>query len=333
MRGRLNILVLIVIVVVLAMFGASGFLLFRGIAEFSSSEKKAGRLFKEIARYHDKSNPFPVPPNVEKKQDNVKKLETWYDQLTGDLRKGEVGAVEGSPSKFMSLLIKIQNVLMAKAEKADIKLAGSDDFPFGFGEYLAESSSLPEKPAVPNLSRELVVVYEVSKALMDAKVTSIDDIRRGDAPVKRRRPRPGPNRPGKQKPGIPKPDEDSVDEEDPENRPLCTRTKFTFVFTCKERALLQVLNAVSEHKMYMEISSVELERTAPDVIEPVKVDKPTSEGGAAVASASPASSLFTGPQARPDARIVSGPGLEAPMRVTLEIHVYRFEREETDEKS
>jgi hypothetical protein len=330
MRGKLNILVLAVMVVVLAMFGTSGFLLFQGIAKFSASEKKARKLLREITRYYEKSNPFPVPPNVERKQENAEKLETWYSQLTDELRKGEVGAVEGSPSKFMSLLTKTRNVLVAKAKKSDIKLAGSDEFAFGFGEYLAEKSNLPDKPAVPDLSRDLVVIYEISKALMEAKATSIEDIRRGDPPAKRKRPKPG-SRP-RPKPGKPKPGE-LTDTEKPEKLSLYTKRKFTFVFTCRERALLQVLNAVSKHKMYMEISSVELKRTAPDVVEPAKVEKLSSEETAAGVSAAPTASLLTGPQARPDARIVSGPGVETPMRVSLEIHVYRFGREATDEKS
>ncbi|MDP6524326.1 MAG: Amuc_1100 family pilus-like protein [Kiritimatiellia bacterium] len=317
MRGKLNILVLIVIVVVLAMFGSSGYLLFRGIAKFSSSEKKAGRLFKEIVRYHDKSNPFPIPPNVGRKRENAEKLETWYNELTDELRKGEVGAVERSPSKFMSLLTKTRDVLMAKAEKSEVTLSGKEDFAFGFSEYLAEGSTLPELPVVPNLSRELVVIYEVCKALIEAKAMSIEAVQRGEPSARRRPTRP---RPGHAQP--------KVDRVKPLEHPLYAKRKFTFVFTCKERTLLQVLNAISQHKIYMEISSVEMMRNAPDVLEAAKPEKTADE-----APTAPVATVLIGPEARPEARVVSGPKIETPMRVTIELHVYRFKGEASDEKS
>jgi len=329
MKGKVNILVLAMAIVAFAMFGASGFLLYRGISKFSASEKKAGRLLKEITRYYNRSKPFPIPPNVEKKQENADKLDEWYEGLTEAFRKGEVSAVERSPSKFIRLLTTTQNALDAKAE--DIARDEHRNrpivkgFSFGFDEYLAEGSMLPKPDIVPDLSRDLVVVYEVCRILMNNNAASIDAIYRGDPPKERRKPRRP--RPGQQQ--KPQPD-DSVAEKREEDQ-LYSMRKFTFEFSCKEHTLLEVLNAISRNRIYMEVSSVELSRSAADIIEPQKPGRDEEESAAE--SDKPDISLLIGPQARHEARMMSGPGVETPMRVSIEIHVYRFRREAADEES
>ena len=57
MRSRLNIIVLISVVVLIGLMGASGFMLFQGISKYNSAEKRASKLFGSLSRYYE-ANPL-----------------------------------------------------------------------------------------------------------------------------------------------------------------------------------------------------------------------------------------------------------------------------------
>jgi hypothetical protein len=259
------------------------------------------------------TKPFPSGRNGAREKENVKNLRAWFVQLVDLARKGQVEPSERSPSNFMSLLSEKRKQLDGMAKAVGTVLPA--DFGFGFDRYFASSGALPAPDDVPRLTQQLVVVDKISTVLFDAKVDQIDSIEReefegaNEAPGENggsRRVRP----------------EDELRMQAAKNAgvmaPGAWSAKFhlTVKVKAREKSLLAVLDRLAAHEMFVVVTSVGTAKTAPDVKE-AAVKKAVAPGGLAVLE--PDDTALSRAQ-----RTVSGPVVEVPMDVTIELDVYRF---------
>ena len=98
------------------------------------------------------------------------------------------------------------------------------------------------------------------------------------------------------------------------DKDLYARMRFGVSFEARQDALLTIMNALAAHDMFAVVSLLKIEKSGDDVNVPAKVgDKAGGMLGADLSEHPPRSQ-----------RLMSGDMLEKPMRVTMEIDVYRF---------
>ena len=93
MKGKVNILVATGLVVLVAMFGCSGYLLFRGIRTYSSAQRKADALYRKLSAHYT-ANPFPSELNVETRTANARRLNEWSESLLAELQHAQQASIE-----------------------------------------------------------------------------------------------------------------------------------------------------------------------------------------------------------------------------------------------
>lgn len=330
MKGKVNIVVAAGVGVLVLMFAGAAVLLGRGFNQFSSAGKKAENQFRNLESFY-RRNPFPSPANVEIATANAEQLHQWYQQLAEKLAKGDLTVSERSPTMFMRRLQDTRNQLLVDAPKQNVAL--KPGFAFGFDRYLSGGeSSLPAPEIVPRLTMQLAVVERICRLLLASRVTSLDAIEREDLEglaqakaatkaagpaTERQQQRPGPG--GQAAP----PAAEAV---------AYTKMAFNIDLMATESALVEALDALARDPVVIVVRTVSFRREWPDVME---VSRPAPGAAAEGAAPAPSPASPPAPAAVPDRqeRMVSGPGIEKPARVRLEIDVYRFSGDEPGEST
>jgi hypothetical protein len=302
--------------------GVSGFLLFRGIREFGREEQALDRAVKTLENYYAR-DPFPSPENEQREQDNIRVLQEWFVGLVGALRRGQAEPTPLTPSNFIRLFSKSSSELNAMAQAH--KTAVPESFAYGFDRYSA-SGVLPAPPDVPRLAQQLAIVDAVGKVLFESGIRELVEVRREEfesaaaggasaAPTVSRFSRFGTTATaeGGQRDWTAKP---TAGELTP--GALYTGLRFGFRFRSGEDAVLKVLNALAAQEMFCVVTYLSVEKEPEDVLaapsKKVDVTTPEAERKLAV------------PPRRQ--RVVSGPAVEKPMNVDMEVVVFRFAGEE-----
>lgn len=340
-----KILISVGVVVILVLVGFAGFLLYRGYREFSMASVKLGQFTSQRRSYYDKE-PFPSAENLQREKENVDVLNGWVDRLLESLRRGQVEPQRVTPSGFRKVFNDTQQALLARARSNGIEVG--EGFAFGFDHYA--TGELPVPTDVPRLTQQLAIIEEICKIFFEEGVGEIVFIERdefeggptdvgapGSPSSSSRRTRPGvrrPSRPGGSPSQTARSDAGILKE-----GALFSQLHFQFGLESKEAPLLAALNRLAAHDMFVVIGSVSFEKTADDVRAAVtekaepKVGRPVAraglldvlngvESGEGAASAQP--EAVPRPFVSRHERVVSGPELEQPMRVNLELDVYRF---------
>lgn len=101
---------------------------------------------------------------------------------------------------------------------------------------------------------------------------------------------------------------------------LLAKLHFIFEFKAKESSVLNILDRLAAHKMFVVVSSLQFEKMGMDV---KKHKKPIDRDREKLTEEA------RGPEEIPSRleRLLSGPALEKPMNVTIEMDVYRFKGE------
>jgi len=321
MKPTKNMLVIAVGVFLCILMGVAAFLLCKGISQFSATGNQFKGMVVSLRRYYN-MDPFPSAENISKEQENVEELERWFDELMRLLRKGQVGPGEKSASKFMSLLSDTKNNLVALGKLRGTALP--EDFAFGFDRYSA-SGVLPAPPDVPRLTQQLIIIEKLCRVFFDEKATEITAIKRdqfddamapgslgteergaGRRPVRyRRRPQEVRTAAIKKAGLIGKGD-------------LFGKLHFAFEFTGKEYSILNVLNRLAAHEMFVVVTSLAFEKRVPDVV----TDDVGDDKGRTHSEKADIAEQQNGSSRRE--RMMCGRELEEPMNVKLELDVYRF---------
>jgi len=318
-----SVIVIALVSVLALVFLVSSFLLFRGISQFSKEEKNLNRSVNTLKNYYAR-NPFPSPDNVERQEENGTELLRWMEGLSGALREGQIEPIQKTPAQFLRLFSQTRDQLKAVAAKTKTSLA--DDFAIGFERYSA-SGSLPAPPDVPRLAQQLVIADQVCRIIFESGATGLSSLRReefesaaaasptsgssaGGRTSRRRRTSPVAAASTSGARGWTVSPSAGV----LGGRDLHARMRFGVSFEAREDALLKIMNALASHDMFAVVTLLKIEKTGDDVTPPPKRDEKAEGELAADPSEFPPRSQ----------RLMSGEMLEKPMRVTMEIDVYRF---------
>jgi len=317
-----NVIVIALISVLALVFLVSGFLLFKGVSQFSKEEKTLNRSVNTLKNYYAR-DPFPSSENVDREEENGRALLGWMKDLSTALREGQIEPIQKTPAQFLRLFSQTRDELKSVAAKTKTTL--EDDFQIGFERYSA--GTLPAPPDVPRLAQQLVIADQICRVIFESGATGLSNLRReefesataaapvagsqgGRAPRRRRSvPVASPVASSGSRPWKVSPRAGVLGDKD-----LHARMRFGVSFEARQDALLTIMNALAAHDMFAVVSLLKLEKTGDDVNAPPKVgDKAGGMLGADLSEHPPRSQ-----------RLMSGDMLEQPMRVTMEIDVYRF---------
>lgn len=315
-----GIAVLFVVVVVPAV------LLYKGVNKFSAARQDLNLSVQGLRSLYNQE-PFPSGENAEKERRNVRAVEQWHARLLDAVSKGQILEEASTPTGFITHFGHVRNELIRLAGQRDRQMVGPD-FAFGFERYA--DGSLPTPPDVGRLMQQLRMIEQIALVLIDSGVKQIERIRRdefetdpggggeetGMDPSARRRPaasrRPS-ARTQERSEGAPSAErKEQIDPYDKQH--------FTVLFKATESSLLELLNRLAGHRMFVVVTGMEFRKAEPDL----RMPQPDTPGADDALGDPP-------PAAKPkedfhprQMRRVSGPEFETPMAVTIDLDVYTF---------
>jgi hypothetical protein len=345
MMGQRNLLFAIGGALALALLGVAAYLLYGGISQFARTETSLQKAKQELELHYNR-DPFPSPSNVSMEQRNVEEQDDWFRGLMTLLRRGQIESQEKSPSIFVGVLGEKTGKLL-KAGKGRIP----EGFAFGFGRYFAKGRELPELPApgdVPRLTEQLLIVESLCKALFAEQAVRLEAIVRqefeggppgggaggGDASAGAGGGGLSPIRPaGGDGVAAPAPAPDAASAGVLAENALFGRYHFVLDLTARESAVLEVLNRLASMDLFVVVTGVWMQRQGEDVRPPPVAAPVAAPGAGGAEEGADGGAAATGAVARASAagvglykrdRLVSGPQIEGPLAVRLELDVYKF---------
>lgn len=320
MKGSKNIIFVVGSAVFALALAVVGVLLTRSMSQLKGTQAELENRLADLKGFYRKPV-FPSPGNVTKEEENMQLLTRLLREILAVASAGQAPSEERTPATFMNLLEEQKNRLTADAAAARTVLPA--DFTFGFDRYFAAGSALPAFDDVPRLSQQLAMVNDLCMILFEEKASELLAIERDEFEAAGGG-RSGPSRrpPGRLcvRSGDALALAGALGEDD-----LFARLHFVLEFKAREKAVMAILNRLARTAV---VVGVTLTKEVPD-IKPVRLPgeeraPADEEAGPVSARLSPAATnLASVPR---QARLVSGAGVEAPMRVALEMDVYRFRR-------
>jgi len=321
------------------LFLGAGFVLYRGVGRFNAARQDLENVQRDLDR-HYKANPFPSTDNVDLERANTKQVDAWFNALMSTLGEGNVTSTERSPSRFKIAVEAASRSLVNASQKSGTELPDEGAFAFGFDRYAGTSGTLPKPQDVPRLMEQLVIVNRLSLLLFRHRIKELGKIERdvfeaaADAPDSgeesgrgrsrdRSRARPS-SRPAStsgsgSQAGI-------LGEGD-----LYAKMHFAFEFRAKESALLGILNALADNKMFITVTSVSLSKKTPELVPEIVESEAGGESIAGMAfGAEPDSKASAEAQRLGPNYPVCGIKMEVPMDIRLELDVYKFREATVD---
>ncbi len=300
----------------------TAFVMFRGLSEANQTKRDRDTSRRTLHGFYQR-NPFPDEANIERERANLETVRTWYERLHSELQQSNIPKAESSPIAFNS---RREAVMADLAARVPVGRGGErvvpPDFGFGFDDY--KTGNLANPADVPRLMRQLRMVELLMRELFDVGVTQVLSVTRerfevtdvttaaqpDDALFAGRGER-GPR--GAQPTAGARPD-GRVDAAVP-----LDRQRFSFTFIAQEAALVDLLNRIAAMDMFAVVTRIEFTKEGEDYRPPPSLEERSAEDEArpGVARMPPNRS----------ARLVSGRGRAAPVRVQMDVEVYSFERE------
>ena len=340
--------------VLLLVFVFAAIMLFRGIRQFGVAEENLATARSQLDGFY-KRKPFPSRENVGTTKSNVELMEGWMRDIVDVAKRKQVEPdATKSPSVFINMLAKVRNSLQSKAKQTGLVI--DPKFGFGFDRYVKGEPATTD--FVPRLIQQLMIVNGICNVLIDEKAKGIEAIEReqfdgvrgtavrasrggrtrtsrGSArssrgaarspasSIMRRASLIAPVTPDAMTGGF---TDDSLD----------SSLKFVFTFSAKQESLLQILNRLARHEMFIVVTSVDIESQEPASVagsagsekKTGRTQAPTllPHGFGVTAADSPKvekKPAFVSTPSRQE-RVVLGGKLEQPVKVRMELEVYRF---------
>lgn len=294
------------------------------LLKFNSSYQQVNRQLQSAQQRLTILNgrdPFPSEENVTMVGTNLAVLRNFFGTLMTSLQKGQPETEKMEPSQFNLLLDQTGRRLFTAAAKA--KVAVPRGFPFGFDRYAA--GTLPDSVDVPRLAVQLEEVGFLCGLLYASKISELSAIERPvfeasarptvavETYVDPRMQRYGGGAPA-QAAAAAKPADDYLDASG-----LFSRQRYTLTFRGRDTAVLDFLNRVASSSRFIVVTRLQMENEAG--VPKVAAALPTAAAPAAP-GAPPA------PPATREQRISAG---REPVKVIVEVEVYRFHSPATGE--
>lgn len=353
--NRSKIILAAVLVVLVAAVGVIGYNVYGKSLKAKKVRKARDNAKVELEKVF-KDDIFPSAENVEALRGNVEKLAAARDEIAARMAECNFNAPTNvSPSAFVDAL---RNVVLKKRDAAPViegKKSVGADFTFGFERYLGTSAAMPRDTDVPRLLEQLMITSSLVDEIYASGITTVKAIRRelfdgaGEAVVEDeessggRRGRRRGNRGGDEEeaaatqqvagPGY------SIDTD------LYRAQHFTLQLVARQNAVVDLLNRIAKLHMgkqefFAIVTDIKLQKSGSDLRLPgggaVGAEKEGRGGrrgsrsaGAEEESETPAAEVAapTISDLPPGQRMMSGPELDSPLDVTIELDVYSFNKE------
>ena len=357
-KSKIGFIAAAVVFVVAA--GVLGFFAWKqlGKASEASAEKEASA--SALDRIYKKEI-FPNAENVKALDSVLEEFGQGREAMTNLLAKSNVNKSapgEISPSAFQSKLSAGIRKFHEIAPLVDGRKSVADSFAFGFDAYYGKDA-MPKEEEVPLLVQQLGITALLVREIYVAQVSQLTKIER-DA-------RDAETLALLKDSGRGRKDSDPEEEEDtrvrkpkkgkkaePERAPLFTSQKMALEFTARQNALIDLLNRLNAtQKPFVVVKSVSAKKTGDDLRKPPAQEAAPAEGESrrgraererparrrpgrrgqdaqpeepAPRAAEPAAPT---PPAElpPEMRVVSGPDIDPPLSVRLELEIFNFGEE------
>lgn len=339
--NRSKIIFAAVSVVFVVLVAVAGFVANGKRAAAEKAKKGRDREFKELeAVFQD--DIFPSATNVTALQTNVRDLEDTRADMESALAAMNVPSPTNiSASVFMRTL---QDLILKKVKTAPVvegKKCVASEFAFGFDRYVGSSSRMPRENEVPRLVQQLLIVSAVVDEMYASGVSQILAIRRerfeagaggdeaqaegrqgGRGRSRRREAQSDSNEDAPSGSSVPSIQTD-----------LYSAQHFSIHCVARQGAVVDLLNRLARLRYFTVVTDVRLRKVGPDVRIPgLAADKPQESAprrgrrteGVVVETEDGGPVLSDLP---PSQRLMSGPDIDPPLDVMIDMYVYRFEKE------
>ena len=345
--NRSKIILISASAVFLILVAGAGVLAGKQHAAAGKARKGRDREFKDLeAVFQDEI--FPSETNVVVLGGNVQRLTETRDALEKSLVAMNVPAPTNvSASVFMQ---KLQDIVVRKAKAAPLvegKRSVSPDFAFGFERYIGPSSRMPRDNEVPRLVQQLGIIVQLTDEMYAANVLHINSIGRevfeeneeeqesssedeeesGERGRGRGRGRRGSRGGGE--------GDNTKALLAPIGTELYEGQHFVLRFTARQDAVIDLLNRIAHLRYFAVVTDVRMQKMGPDVRLPMAPNE-KEEGGRPSRRGAPkpaevvqdAEAMPVLSDLTPAQRLMSGPDIDPPLNVTVELDVFNFAREE-----
>ncbi len=346
--NRSKIILIAASAVFLILVAAAGMLAGKQRAAAAKARKGRDREFKDLEAVF-KDEIFPSETNVLALGENVRRLTETRDTIAKSLMAMNVPAPTNvSPSVFMQ---KLQGLVVSKAKAAPLvegKRSVSPDFAFGFERYVGTSSRMPRESEVPRLVQQLGIIVSLTDEMYAANVLHIESIgREVFEEVEEEQPAEeeeesggrGGRRGGRGRRGSRGGGESAASSQAllaPIATDLYEGQHFVLRFVARQDAVIDLLNRIARLRYFTVVTDVRMAKAMPDVRPPMSANekdeggRSSRRGGAAQKeeAAEDAEAMPVLSDLPPAQRLMSGPDVDPPLIVTVELDVFNFAKEE-----
>ncbi len=306
------------------LLGAAG-LLYQSVNQYRDVSGQLNEASRQLDSLYQR-NPFPSEQNIAIEIGNLRTLRSELDGLRAELSQDQVEPVHTAPVRFVQSFRNISRRLTEQA--AEHRVGIPPEFAFGFEHHRA--GELPNPADVPRLMQQLLITEQLVNILYQAGVREITAVNRQEFDVREEageRPERGglyaarePTRRDPRQRAVDPPEKTGIlgDEDD------FASLRFSLSFRLRETDVVEVLNRLARHSMFIVVTRVELINRFE--WQPARVISATvDENGQPVAG-----TLATDPlTAPPRSERVATSGAPQLVHVTIEVKVYRFREDET----
>jgi len=306
------------------------FFLFKFRSEYDRVQMDLAGKQRTLTELH-RRNPFPSPENVAKVHEDLRAIESYFNDFMASLAAKQVPSDRIERAQFPPMVAETVRQLQSLAQTQQVK---TPDLPeYAFPNYMR--GFLPQENHLPRLIVQLRTIDTLTRLLFESQISEFISVERQVFDVEQVQSdvSDGVRVRGGRAPGQPAQEEAIVDASDMAG--LYTRERYVFNFISSDLALRNVLNALASSSLFVIVKNVEIrnewamtgsnpaQRLAQQLV-PRTAPTPSAPG--ATTFGAPAAGQQRDPLSpamqRHEDRIVAG---RERLRVRLVLDVYRFQ--------
>ncbi len=352
---KTKIIFIVVVALTLGAVAGLGFLAYEKFTSAAEATAEADGDYSSLKKIYD-AEIFPSKENVELIRTSQADYELSRTTITGALAKCNIPLIKDTtPVEFVGKLTALVDAKIKQAPIVKGVPCVAPNFAFGFDAYVGTESRMPDPQEVPLLGQQLIIISRLVDAMYASEVTKITGIRReagdkaslgqgagaghgqAEPPVAEEasQVKKGKSKKGKKEVAPP--------------APLFTSQKVTLDFQATQTSLVALLNRLaSMNNMFVVVRNFSIKKSAEDIMKPV-VEEVVAEKGeedlsglsarelrkrqrelrktSEKKSGDTAKASMVVSQRPAEMRIISGPEIDPPLSVHLEVEIYNFGKE------
>jgi hypothetical protein len=325
MNLKKKILLGVGLLVLLVVISVPAFLMFRGISQFGSAKQELDMTVKSLRSFY-KKNPFPTEANIKEEQSNLAVMQKWFNQLVNVVTAGQIEQRDSTPSSFMTQYNQTRNKIIKAANKS-VKIV-ADDNAFGFSRYA--DGVLPVAVDVPRLMQQMMITERLAMILISSNVKKINKIDRekfDSVSASTKTKVTSSHRNSSRRRGSSaahnKSASSSVARKSIRKTDIYEVQSFTLEFVAKEAVALDVINKLARDDLFIVVNGIEFTKQGPD-LKSIKSGGIADEDNGEVIAEDVHLTQEDSEYPTRQMRRVSGPNVDIPMIVSVDLDVYTF---------